>query len=512
MAATLTLKKACSLTLVGLMSFMLVLPVAQGANPNATPTNANAKAKAKTKAKVKAPRTPTKKAPAKAKAPTRAKATKTTPKKAPKNLQKSKAPLAPKTTFSRSKNQLITKQKKAQEQQASLSAQMQALKAELDAKEKANTENQNALKKAELSISSTQSQLRQLKNERQTLQGELSKLSRSQAKLESSLSMATQDVDTMIRAQYLNAQINPMRAFLSGVNPNAHLREQAQLRYLQREKQAAITKLDKHYQDIQLVKAKQEQRRTEITAIEARQQKEQLQLMKDKRDREKAIALLTSQIESDHVALARFKQDQLKLNHLIGSLDKAQKDLEVEEANRRAQALAQQQAEAKEAERLAQAKKSTPRAEVPPSPSPIKTVSLGPRVNLASLKGRLTYPVNGTVTHRFGQARQDMPGSQWQGFRFKAPEGSDVKAVAPGKVVYADWLRGFGNLIIVDHAHGYMTVYANNDALLKKIGDNVQQGETISTVGTSGGNKDPGLYFELRKNGKPINPKQWFRN
>ena len=502
MAASLTLKKACSLTLLGLMSFMLVLPIAEGANPNTPQTNA------KTKTKAKAVRTPTKKAPQKAKAPTRTKATKNTPKKA----QKSKATTSPKSTFSRSKNQLINKQKKAQEQQASLSAQMQALKAELDAKEKANTENQNALKKAELSISSTQSQLRQLKNERQTLQGELSKLSRSQAKLESSLSMASQDVDTMIRAQYLNAQINPMRAFLSGVNPNAHLREQAELRYLQREKQAAIAKLDKHYQDIQLVKAKQEQRRTEITAIEARQQKEQLQLMKDKRDREKAIALLTSQIESDHVALERFKQDQLKLNHLIGSLDKAQKDLEAEEANRRAQALAQQQAKEKEAKRLAQAKKPAERAEVPSSPSPVKTVSLGTRVNLATLKGRLAYPVNGTLTHRFGQARQDMPGSQWQGFRFKAAEGSDVKAVAPGKVVYADWLRGFGNLIIVDHGHGYMTVYANNDALLKKIDDNVQQGETISTVGTSGGNKDPGLYFELRKNGKPINPKQWFRN
>lgn len=91
----------------------------------------------------------------------------------------------------------------------------------------------------------------------------------------------------------------------------------------------------------------------------------------------------------------------------------------------------------------------------------------------------------------------------------RAPAGGEVKAVAAGRVVYADWLRGFGNLVIVDHGDSYLSVYGNNEAVFKTEGQPVRAGETIAAVGNSGGNADSGLYFELRHQGQPLDPMKW---
>ncbi len=100
-------------------------------------------------------------------------------------------------------------------------------------------------------------------------------------------------------------------------------------------------------------------------------------------------------------------------------------------------------------------------------------------------------------------------GGVWRGIVLRAPEGAPVRAVAPGVVVYAEWLRGFGNLIIVDHGQQYLTVYAYNQSLLKRVGDPVAAGDTIATVGATGGQVESGLYFEIRHRGAPVDPAQW---
>ena len=131
----------------------------------------------------------------------------------------------------------------------------------------------------------------------------------------------------------------------------------------------------------------------------------------------------------------------------------------------------------------------------------------GGSAKFASLKGKLTRPSTGRIVARYGAKRGAQ--AKWQGLLFRAPEGSDVRACAEGTVVFSDWLRGFGNLIIVDHGGTYMTVYANNESIFKNVGDRVKQGETIGSVGRSGGDQDAGLYFELRYKGKPVNPSAW---
>ena len=145
-------------------------------------------------------------------------------------------------------------------------------------------------------------------------------------------------------------------------------------------------------------------------------------------------------------------------------------------------------------------------------PSKKQNASYAPQVgSFGKLKGRLTRPVKGTVVGRFGTERQDQPGTTWQGMQFRAQEGSEVSACAAGKVVFSDWLRGFGNLIIIDHGNTYMSIYGNNESIFTNVGDTVKQGETISSVGISGGLGEPGLYFELRYKGKPINPQPWLK-
>ncbi len=126
-----------------------------------------------------------------------------------------------------------------------------------------------------------------------------------------------------------------------------------------------------------------------------------------------------------------------------------------------------------------------------------------------SLRGKLEWPVTGRVVHGFGTRRG--PGLAWQGIFIASPGGREVRAVAGGRVAYADWLRGFGLLVIVEHDDGFMSLYGRNQSLFKEVGDWVEAGEVVATVGDSGGAEGTGLYFEIRRAGKPQDPIVWVR-
>jgi len=126
----------------------------------------------------------------------------------------------------------------------------------------------------------------------------------------------------------------------------------------------------------------------------------------------------------------------------------------------------------------------------------------------ASLKGKLRLPTRGELINRFGTPRSDS-GLSWKGLFIHGANGQEVRAVADGRVVFAEWMRGFGNLMIIDHGQSYLTIYGNNEALLKQVGDAVRSGDAVATVGNSGGNPDSGLYFEIRHQGKAFDPLRW---
>lgn len=124
------------------------------------------------------------------------------------------------------------------------------------------------------------------------------------------------------------------------------------------------------------------------------------------------------------------------------------------------------------------------------------------------LKGKLLWPTRGRLGARYGSPR-DVGDLRWQGVLIEAPEGREVRAVSHGRVAFADWLRGFGLLVIIDHGNGFMSLYGHNESVLKEVGDWVEAGEVIARVGTTGGQQEPGLYFAIRRNGLPVNPMAW---
>ena len=128
--------------------------------------------------------------------------------------------------------------------------------------------------------------------------------------------------------------------------------------------------------------------------------------------------------------------------------------------------------------------------------------------DFSTLKGKLPWPVRGRLAHKFGSPRAE---GAWDGVLIDANEGMEIKAVTRGKVVYAEWLRGYGLLTIIDHGQGYMSLYAFNQSLYKRVGESVEAGDVIASVGQSGGRSQAGLYFGIRKKGVPIDPLEWCR-
>jgi septal ring factor EnvC (AmiA/AmiB activator) len=157
-----------------------------------------------------------------------------------------------------------------------------------------------------------------------------------------------------------------------------------------------------------------------------------------------------------------------------------------------------------------------------PRPQPESRSETGPRLrnervpepeagfegDFAALRGRLALPVRGELANRFGSPRQG-GGVVWKGLLIAAGTGEAVRAIAAGRVVFADWLRGFGNLLIIDHGDSYMSLYGYNETLYRQLGDVVRGGERIAAVGQSGGHPDSGLYFEMRHEGRPFDPLTW---
>lgn len=139
---------------------------------------------------------------------------------------------------------------------------------------------------------------------------------------------------------------------------------------------------------------------------------------------------------------------------------------------------------------------------------PSMLTEIDKRETFSKRRGRLKWPVRGRVKRLFGKSRQ-AANLKWNGVLIPSNEGKDVKAVSHGRVAYADWLRGYGMLVIIDHGDGYMTLYGYNQALYKETGDWVEEGEVIASVGRSVGRKKSGLYFEVRVKGQPSNPTKW---
>jgi septal ring factor EnvC (AmiA/AmiB activator) len=237
----------------------------------------------------------------------------------------------------------------------------------------------------------------------------------------------------------------------------------------------------------------------EVAELKQKQVEERRALQQQKTVKSKVVKSLSAQISAQRSEIKKLSRDEKRLAQLVERLTRI-----TPAKSKSAKKIVINKNTSKNAPTT---EVNTNESEVVASNDALPNDDLA-GLNFAALKGKLRLPVRGDVTNRFGANREDS-GISWKGLFIKADEGAEVKSVAGGRVVFADWLRGFGNLIIVDHGSGYMSLYGNNQAILKQTGDTVRGGDAIAFVGNSGGNQANGVYYELRRQSRPFDPLSW---
>lgn len=271
--------------------------------------------------------------------------------------------------------------------------------------------------------------------------------------------------------------------------------------YVQQARAQRVAALNETVARLEAIEKEEQSELAELKLLQGQLQDKQAKLARAQETRNRTIKELSARIESEEEKIARLKRDQRNLQAVMDRLERAAREAAEREARRQQQ---EQERRAREAA-LAQGKPAP--APVPSKPVPAQAWSTEPDYRPQPYSGKCALPADGGIRSRFGTARAG--GLRWNGIVIAAAPGSPVRAVRPGKVAYADFLRGYGYLIIVDHGRGLMSLYGQNDKLHKKAGDSVGGNEVIASVGSGDASEAAGLYFEIRHRGRPSDPAAW---
>lgn len=396
-------------------------------------------------------------------------------------------------------------------------AELEALKARLERLQKdfQSTQSQrrdalDALRSIELAVSEGVRSLRELDQQRAQLEKNSAELERQKTALERAVAHQQTQLAEALKAAYRHRRDDALRILLEGDDPNRVARELRHLGQLGEARRAQIEALRADRRRLEAMQAELDRQAGALDALRARRGAEQSRLEADRQTRAQTLAQLSEQVRRQQREIETLRRNERTLTQLVERLNRAMAE---EAARRQAAARAAERRQAQQAQQAARGTPQTPAAPAPRRPVAVNTDTPEPFQGgraFASLKGQLRLPVAGELMNRFGAPRED-GGMSWRGLFIRAAQGAQVKAIAPGQVVFADWLRGFGNLVILDHGDGYMSLYSNNESLYKRVGDRVAAGDAIAAVGNSGGQPETGLYFELRHQSRPINPMQWVK-
>ena len=407
---------------------------------------------------------------------------------------------------------ISARQTQAQRQREDLRGRIQAVQKELDTREADRKEAADALKASETAISQTSRRIVELAAELKKAQIELEGLQRQITRQQHALSVRRDELSDQLRTQY-SSGLSPWSALLSGNDPQELGRNLAYLDYVSKARADAVAALKKDIERLAQLEAQADARQKDVTRLvnESTQQKEALEAQK--KERATVLARIEGQMQAQRAEAARLGEDEKRLAGLISDLDGQLKAAQqaAAEAERRAQEARKLELARKEqAQRAAEADKRRQAAEqaAEQAAQTGRTTQADPdTASLAAGKGlpkSVRWPIRGTVMARFGTDRPE--GGVWRGILVRADAGAAVQVVGAGTVVYANWLRGFGNLLIVDHGQEYLSVYAYNQSLLKQVGDTVRAGDTVALAGSTGGQVDSALYFEIRHRGVAVDP------
>lgn len=370
-----------------------------------------------------------------------------------------------------------------QEELADLRAKIQALQREVEQATEDRSEAADALKKSERSISDLNRSLRQLEQRQRELSANLKQLAQDSQATQAEIDEQRKRLAALLRQRYAHGGNDAIKLMLSGQNPGESARALEYYGYIGRARNQLIREYQSSLTRMQNLEASTREKQASLEQVRQERVAQRAALEAEKAARQEVLYKLSSQIRRQRNEIKTLEQDEKRLTQLIERLA-----------------------------RMAAARKaSKPSAPSRPGEKVDRVVDASlAGLDFARLKGKLALPVAGEILHRFGQDRPG-GGPAWKGLFIRARQGQEVRAVGTGKVAFADWLRGFGNLLIIDHGDGFLSLYSNNESLYKQAGDPVRAGDVVATVGASGGQDEPGLYFELRRLGKPFDPMGWVR-
>jgi septal ring factor EnvC (AmiA/AmiB activator) len=421
-----------------------------------------------------------------------------------------------------------TKQKRAAEsERADLQKKLDAIKRSINQTETAKDRATDALAQSEQDISNTNRSLHELAEEQRQTQRRLNQLSAQQATLQGTVIQQQNQLAKVMREQYVTGNEDSTKLLLSGDNPNRINRDLRYMGYVSEAQTRLIATLRTNLQGVETNKVETLQVKEDLDEIAQETRDQKAQLEKEKARHAALVAQLSSKLTEQRKEAGNLQRDEQRLGSLVNKLtqlieeqkkaEKAAAEKRRQQKLARAKQKAQQQAKKHARSTSSKGKitnpddndedasaKSLGRNELTPDASVENNVF---QKEFSTLRGQLHLPLKGELSAKFGSKRGDGP--TWKGLFIRAPEGTDVKAVATGRVIFADWLRGFGNLIIIDHGSQYMTIYGNNQSVLKRTGDIVKTGDVIANAGNSGGNEQSGLYFEMRHQGRAFDPMSW---
>jgi septal ring factor EnvC (AmiA/AmiB activator) len=266
-------------------------------------------------------------------------------------------------------------------------------------------------------------------------------------------------LERLLVAWAANDTPDALRVALSGTNPADIARELHYLGYISRAAAGLIEENRAAAAELERLATEAERRAERLKAIERASRAERDTLLRERRERRQVLARAAADIRKNRKEIQVLRADEARLAELVHAISRS---------------------------------------------------GLAAGERFSALRGKLRMPVRGELTRRYGAPR-GAAGTEAKGVFLRTPWGQPVRSIARGHVVYADWMRGFGNLVIVDHGENYLSIYANNESLLKELGEPVEPGEPIATTGSSGGNEETGLYFEMRHLGRAFDPLSWVK-
>jgi len=340
-----------------------------------------------------------------------------------------------------------------------LRGRIEALNRDLEKKEGSQREARDALRDSERAISNVNRALTRLAAEARQVRAEAGRIGEQRDSLARQILKREAAIERILVASASTGAPDPLRVALSGSDPADIGRRLYYLGQISRAAASLLAEQRAAIAELERLAADARSRAERLRAIEQASRADRDKMLAERRERQRLLQALAADIRKNRKEIRVLRADEARLARVIEAIGAS----------------------------LASTKDS-----------------------FSLLRGKLRLPVAGELTQRFGTPR-GAAGTEAKGVFIRAPEGRPVRSIAGGQVVYADWMRGFGNLLIVDHGESYLSIYANNESLLKELGDAVAPGEPIATTGSSGGNEETGLYFEMRHLGRAFDPLRWVK-